>query len=175
MRGGYGGLDIWKIHREKPGAQWGKPVNLGPKINTPRNEVFPYIRDNGFLYFSSNGHPGMGGLDIFKAVPKGDSWEVENMKYPLNSSADDFAIIFKGEKEEGFFSSSRKVTNNLIDENGAEITIRSRGKDDIYSFVLPPMEFAIYGTVVDQGSGEAIPNAKVKLVGSDGESVMSNI
>lgn len=169
MRKGQGQRDIWMVEREKPGKQWGEPVNLGPVINTPGNDMYPYCRDKGILYFASDGHPGMGGLDIFKAMQdSAGEWTVENMKYPINSSADDFAIIFKGEKEEGFFTSSRKETTNLKDENGTLIQIRGRGSDDIYWFNLPPMEFSLRGTVMDQETGDPIEGAKVQLVGSDG-------
>ena len=155
MPGGYGGADIWKITKAKKNAPWSDPVNLGPDINTPGNEMFPYIRKNGVLYFSSDYWPGMGGLDIFKAVPdeKTGKWKVENMKYPINSNADDFAIIFKGDKEQGYFSSSRKG---------------GKGDDDIYEFTLPPLEFTISGLVINEKNNQPIVGAKVILKGSDG-------
>ena len=104
MPGGYGGKDIWRISlTEKEGTL----ENLGVQINTPGDEMFPYIRSNGDLYFSSDGHPGMGGLDIFKAKMNDSGfWQIENMKAPINSQADDFGITF-GEEESGFFSSNR--------------------------------------------------------------------
>jgi peptidoglycan-associated lipoprotein len=130
------------------------PVNLGMNINTSGEELYPYIRDNGILYFASNGHPGMGGLDIFKATKNEDGeWVVENMRFPINSSADDFAIIFKKNAEEGLFSSTRKG---------------GRGKDDIYSFYLPPMEFVLQGIVRDATTDKPLKGAKVRIVGSDG-------
>lgn len=100
MPGGYGGKDIWRISlTEKEGTL----ENLGVQINTPGDEMFPYIRSNGDLYFSSDGHPGMGGLDIFKAKMNDSGfWQIENMKAPINSQADDFGITF-GEEESGFF------------------------------------------------------------------------
>lgn len=104
MPGGFGGLDIWRINlKERGNAQ-----NLGPQINTPGNESFPYVRSDSLLYFSSDGHPGFGGLDIFKARlnTTGDFWSVDNMGTPLNSQADDFGITF-GTGESGFFSSGR--------------------------------------------------------------------
>lgn len=169
MKKGIGQRDIWKIEREKTSKPWGDPINLGPQINTTGNEMYPYIREDGTLYFASDGHPGMGGIDIFRA--KQDSagnWTVENMKYPINSSADDFGIIFKGMTEEGYFTSSRKQTTNLFTEEGAPITIRGRGSDDIYSFVLPPMEFSLRGFVYDDDTGDPVFEADVQLVGSDG-------
>ncbi len=152
--GGYGGNDIYVMTRTSKSKSFSNPVNLGMEINTAGDELYPYIRDNGVLYFASNGHSGMGGLDIFKATKNEDGeWVVENMRYPINSSADDFAIIFKKNAEEGLFSSSRKG---------------GRGKDDIYSFVLPPMEFVLQGVVKDAISEKPIKGAKVRIVGSDG-------
>ena len=105
------------------------------------------------LYFSSNGHIGMGGLDIFKAEKtETGQWEVENMKYPINSSSDDFGIVFEKERESGYFSSSRK----------------GKGDDDIYSFLLPPLKFSIVGVVKNEKTDEIIPEALVKSIGSDG-------
>jgi peptidoglycan-associated lipoprotein len=164
--------DIWMITRLKPTEPWGEPQNLGDEINTVGNEMYPYIRDNGVLYFASDGHPGMGGLDIFKAVKDStDKWVVSNMKYPINSSADDFGITFKGETEEGFFTSSRKETTNLKDDEGYPLRIRSRGSDDIYYFELPPLEFSLKGTIMDKESDDPIEEAKIKLIGSDGTMV----
>ena len=105
IAGGFGGKDIWKATRSAAGDAWSKPENLGPDINTNGNELFPFVRNDGTLYFSSDGLIGMGGLDIFKAVPQPDgSWVVTNMKSPINSSADDFGITFENENERGIFS-----------------------------------------------------------------------
>jgi len=154
MPGGFGGNDIYMATRTSKSKPFSNPINLGMNINTPGDELYPYIRDNGILYFASNGHPGMGGLDIFKATKNEDGeWIVENMRYPINSSADDFAIIFKKNAEEGLFSSTRKG---------------GRGKDDIYSFYLPPMEFVLQGVVRDATTDKPIKGAKVRIVGSDG-------
>jgi len=154
---GYGGKDIWKVERKSRDGDWGEPINLGPEINTEGNEVFPFIRDNGYLYFASDYHPGLGGLDIFRARydKTYKKWIVENMKFPVNSPADDFAITFKKGKEEGFFTSNRKKTE--IYHNGDLVeTIRSRGGDDIYSFVLPPLEFKLIGRAFDNETGEPL-------------------
>jgi peptidoglycan-associated lipoprotein len=152
--GGFGGNDIYMMTRTSKSKSFSNPVNLGMNINTSGDELYPYIRENGILYFASNGHPGMGGLDIFKATKNDDGeWVVENMRYPINSSADDFAIVFKKNAEEGLFSSSRKG---------------GRGKDDIYSFVLPPMEFILQGVVKDATTDKPIKGAKIRIVGSDG-------
>ena len=149
MPGGYGGKDIWRISlTEKEGTL----ENLGVQINTPGNEMFPYIRSNGDLYFSSDGHPGMGGLDIFKArMNDSGLWQIENMKAPINSQADDFGITF-GEEESGFFSSNRGD---------------GRGYDNIYSFELPSISVWISGTVIDKDD-EPVPNAIIRIVGNDG-------
>jgi peptidoglycan-associated lipoprotein len=145
--------DIWMVTRPDPGAKWGTPVNLGPPINTPGDEVFPYAHPDGSLYFSSNGHIGMGGLDIFRAQKNSaGQWQVENLKYPINSAADDFGITFEGNQESGYFSSSRK----------------GKGNDDIYSFVLPPLKFSIVGVVKNGKNDEIIPDATIKSIGSDG-------
>jgi len=151
MPGGYGGKDIWRIALDKIGVFY--PENLGPDINTPGDEMFPYVRNDSTLYFSSNGHPGMGGLDLFKAsLQKNGSWLVENMKAPMNSSADDFGITFAGKEEMGFFSSNRND---------------ARGSDHIYSFELPGTYFFVEGWVIDRDD-EVIDNAVVRIVGTDG-------
>ena len=149
MPGGYGGKDIWRISlTEKEGTL----ENLGVQINTPGDEMFPYIRSNGDLYFSSDGHPGMGGLDIFKAKMNDSGfWQIENMKAPINSQADDFGITF-GEEESGFFSSNRGD---------------GRGYDNIYSFELPSISVWISGTVIDKDD-EPVPDATIRIVGNDG-------
>ncbi len=145
--------DIWMVTRGDKRAKWSEPENLGNNINTPGDEVFPYVHADGTLYFSSNGHIGMGGLDIFKATrDESGQWQVENMKYPVNSSSDDFGIVFEQEKESGYLSSSR----------------RGRGNDDIYSFLLPPLKFSIIGTVKNEKTDEIIPESTVKSIGSDG-------
>ncbi len=154
MPGGFGGNDIYVATRTAKNKPFGNIKNLGMEINTPGDELYPFIRDNGILYFASNGHPGMGGLDIFKATKNDEGeWVVENMRYPINSSADDFAIVFKKSKEEGIFSSSRKG---------------GKGKDDLYTFYLPPMEFVLQGVVKDATTDKPIKGAKIRIVGNDG-------
>ncbi len=156
MEGGQGGKDLWYITYDKKSKTWDTvPKNLGPEINTPLDEIFPFVRADGTLYFASNGHYGMGELDIFKAEKIGDmQWgNVENLKYPINSPANDFGIIFEGNRERGFFTSSR--------DGG-------RGSDDIYSFYIPPRVYVIQGTVKDVDTNEPIPGATVTLKGSDG-------
>jgi len=154
MAGGFGENDIYVMTRKSKSKSFANPVNLGMEINTSGDEMYPFIRENGILYFSSNGHPGMGGLDIFKATKNEDNeWVIENMRYPLNSSEDDFGIIYKGNHEEGLFCSSRKG---------------GRGKDDIYSFILPPMEFVLQGVIKDENTDLPIKGARIRIVGSDG-------
>lgn len=134
--GGYGGLDIWKSLRNVDGS-WGPAQNLGPFVNSAGDEVFPSVRDNGTLYFSSNGHPGFGGLDIYKAVEgEGGRYTVSNMGLPINSAGDDFGITFMGSAEEGLFSSNRG---------------NAKGYDDIYSFSLPPVILTIEARVGQSG------------------------
>jgi len=145
--------DIWMVTRTSADAKWGSPVNLGSPVNSPGDEVFPFIHADGTVYFSSNGHIGMGGLDLYRAVKnENGQWQVENMKYPINSSADDFGIVFEKERESGFLSSSRK----------------GKTGDDIYAFVLPPLKFSIVGTVRNEKTDEVIPEAVIKSIGSDG-------
>lgn len=149
MPGGYGGKDIWRINlKERAGTL----ENLGEQINTAGDERFPYIRSDSVMYFSSDGHAGMGGLDLFKATktPSG-GWNVENMGYPMNSAGDDFGITF-GKGESGFFSSNRND---------------ARGYDHIYSFVKPDLKITISGYVLDKDE-EPVPNAVIRIVGNDG-------
>jgi peptidoglycan-associated lipoprotein len=150
--GGIGNKDIWMAEKTASGT-WGKAVNLGKEINTPGDEMFPYIRENGELYFSSNSHPGLGGLDIFKAVKdKEGKWKVENMKSPVNSTGDDFSISFYPGEERGLFSSNREG---------------SKG-DDIYSFSLPPKIYSVEGDIYNKENGTKIDGASVRLIGTDG-------
>ncbi len=156
LAGGYGGKDIWKSSLE--GKVWGQPVNLGPSINTQGDEMYPYMADDDkTLYFSSNYHLGMGGLDIFKAEKSADGKFTKapaNLKYPMNSAGDDFGIIFEGKKMRGYFSSNR--------EGG-------KGSDDIWSFNLPPLIFNLSGTVVSEKGNEPVKNAMIHLKGSNGD------
>ncbi len=153
MPGGIGRKDLWKVTRSSITSPWGTPVNLGPEINTAGDEVFPYVHPDGTLYFSSNGHPGMGGLDIFRAARREDGgWFVQNMGYPVNSPADDFGIVFEKDIERGFFSSNRG----------------RRSTDNIFSFYLPPLVFNVEGLVKDIDTEDILPGSSVKMVGSDG-------
>ena len=176
-KGFQGGKDIWKVERKSKSDQWGKPINLGPQINTKGNEMFPYIREDGRLYFSSDYLPGIGGLDIFVATPTGtDQWDVQNMKYPINTAQDDFGIVFKGNKEEGLFTSTR-IRSTIIqveteDKAAEEVQIKSRGKDDIFHFLLPDIEYSLSATITDANSAEPVAGAKVQIYGSDGTDIV---
>ncbi|MEI7895934.1 MAG: OmpA family protein [bacterium] len=211
LPGGFGGKDIWMAKRDKKGGKYIK-VNLGPIINTAGDELFPFIRNDSILYYSSNGLPGMGGLDIFVSTrSKGgtantyqwkttadtkplagadgatnaswqnpadssslknaagatastyqaggamttDHWSKPiNIKPPINSAADDFGIVFNGDElEQGLFSSNRPG---------------GKGRDDIYSFVIPPVYYTLEGTITDDRTLQPIPGAKVRIVGTDG-------
>jgi peptidoglycan-associated lipoprotein len=152
MKDGYGGKDIWRVHL-LDGGKWGSLENLGPDINTPGDEMFPYVKANGELYFASDGQPGFGGLDIFKAIPmEDDNWEVENMKEPINSSGDDFGITFAGNDDSGFFSSNRKET---------------KGYDKLWSFGMKKIQYILSGKITDS-KNEPLSDAVIRLVGDDG-------
>ncbi len=149
MPGGVGGKDIWRINLKE---RQGSLENLGEWINTPGDEMFPYVRTDSVLYFASNGHPGYGGLDIFRAeLTKSGGWNVTNMGTPINSSSDDFGITF-GVGESGFLSSNRGD---------------ARGYDHIYSFELPELKIQISGWVMDKDE-EPVPNAIIRIIGNDG-------
>ena len=148
MPGGYGGKDIWRVSVK----DMTEIENLGPDVNTPYDEVFPYVRKNGDIYFSSNGHPGLGGLDIFLAYQdEMGNWHRRNMGAPINSVADDFGIMFMA-NDRGYLSSNRND---------------ARGYDHIYTFELPLIEVWIEGYVVDLDD-EPLPGAVIRIVGRDG-------
>lgn len=151
MPGGKGELDIWRVRITPTG--YGGVENLGEPINTPGDEAFPTFRPNGDLYFSSNGHPGLGGLDIFIAkVGKDGRYHLSHPGYPLNSQGDDFGMTFEGPYNRGFFSSNRGD---------------ARGWDHIYSFVNPEIMQTVKGWVYEM-DGYELPAAQVYVVGDDG-------
>lgn len=150
MPGGEGGRDIWRINLKD---RVGSLENLGNWINTPSDEMFPYMRTDSVMYFASDGHPGYGGLDIFRAeMTKSGGWKVENMGRPVNSPSDDFGITYEPGAERGFLSSNRDD---------------ARGYDHIFSFELPELQIWISGWVLDRDD-EPVPNAVIRIVGNDG-------
>ena len=168
MPGGMGGYDIWRASLY--GNNVGPMENLGAPVNTPGDEMFPTFRPNGDLYFSSNGHPGLGGLDIFIAKPidkskikgqikKAPRWELEHPGYPLNSQGDDFGMTFEGGKNSGFFSSNRGD---------------GKGWDHIYSFEKPEVIQTVKGWVYEL-EGYELPAAIVYMVGNDGTNLKINV
>ncbi len=157
-QGGEGGLDIWRTRILQSG--FGGMENLGRPINTAGDEMFPSFRPNGDLYFSSDGHPGMGGLDIF--IAHEDSIRgtiVENQQYPLNSSADDFGMTFEGVHNRGFFSSSRND---------------GKGWEHLFSFECPEILQTVTGWVYEK-DGYELPEALVYMVGNDGTNLKLSV
>lgn len=153
--GGFGGKDIWMA--ELDGEQWLNVHPLGAGINTSADEMYPYVHADGSLYFASNGHPGYGGLDIYKAnrdttVKDSVAWILFNMGPSFNGMGDDFGITFAGNSQDGFFSSNKGD---------------KKGFDKIYRFTLPEMEFIAEGIVSDE-AGNPLSDAKLRIVGSDG-------
>lgn len=153
--GGEGGKDIWMAELE--GSEWVNAQPLSKGINTAGDEMYPYVHEDGTLYFASNGHPGYGGLDIFKAVKDStikDStvWILYNMGAPFNGIGDDFGITFAGNTQDGYFSSNKGD---------------KKGFDKIYRFWLPEMEFIAEGVVNDE-AGNPLSDAQLRIVGSDG-------
>lgn len=156
MEGGFGGHDLWVCTYVKKTKSWSDPINLGSTINTPRDEMFPIAQGDNALYFSSNGHIGVGGLDIFRSYGRGNEWtKPKNLLQPLNSEGDDFSMTFETDRKKvralgqhGYFASNRDD---------------KRGFDNIYSFRIVPLEHTIEGYVYNRKTNEVIPNAKVTL------------
>ena len=149
--GGKSSKDIWITTRTGKSGTWQKPTNMGEPINSPGNEIFPTWRNDTTLYFSSDYHPGMGGLDIFSATKRKDGkWYIQNLKHPMNSASDDFSAVFYKNENRGYFCSSRERSDN------------------IFSFELPSLEFTIVGTVRNDQNRKILANASVQIFGSDG-------
>ncbi|MES2380162.1 MAG: OmpA family protein [Bacteroidota bacterium] len=144
--------DIWMVSFSKRGNTWGDPVNLGTTINTDGDEGFPYQHEDGTLYYASNGKCGMGGFDLYYTKGEGTDWsDPINMKYPINSGADDFGIVISKDKESGFFSSNR---------------LNGKGGDDIYRFTKTPLVFTLSGVVRNAKTRAIIPNAVITFTNS---------
>ena len=164
MPGGIGGLDIWRC-RLLSNSEVGSLENLGEPVNTAGDEMFPTFRPNGDFYFSSDGHPGLGGLDIFIARGYGGTEEqehkitIEHPGFPLNSQGDDFVMTFEGRLNSGFFSSNRGDT---------------RGFDHLYSFFNPEIVQTVKGWVYEQ-DGYELPAAQVYMVGNDGTNIKLSV
>ncbi len=157
LQGTLGGKDIWLATYDKRKRTWANPVNLGALVNTKGDELFPFIHDDGYLYFSSDGQPGMGGYDLFRVKVGEDglpTGEAENLKAPLNSPGDDFNIILRpGGLRDGYFVSNR--------EGGT-------GGDDIWSIYEVPLKYGLRGTLKSEKDQSPLANATVKISGSDG-------
>lgn len=146
--GGFGGRDIWVSFYVSRSRTWGDPINLGPTINTEKDEMYPYALDDTTLYFASNGHPGLGGLDIFVSYGKAEEWsEPQNLKAPINSTGDDFGIVFNEDQHKGHFSTNRG----------------GRG-DNIYNFFIEPLVFTLSGTVYDERTNEPLDSALIDFI-----------
>ena len=158
MPGGMGGMDIWRVRLTAAGL--GGVENVGAPVNTEGDEMFPTFRPNGDLYFSSNGHPGMGGLDIFIAkVDKSGRYKLEHPGFPLNSQGDDFGCTFEGLRNKGYFCSNRGD---------------GRGWDHIYSFENPEIVQTLKGWVYEM-DGYELPAAQVYMVGNDGTNLKLSV
>ncbi|TAE87100.1 MAG: hypothetical protein EAY81_04590 [Bacteroidetes bacterium] len=152
MPGGYGGKDIWFVTYSKRSKTWGDPVNLGPTINTDGDEVYPFIHEDGTLYFSSNGFVGLGGMDIYYSTGSATDWSTPiNMKSPINSGGDDFSVILSKDKESGLFASNREG---------------SKGQDDIWRFYMNPLVFTLSGVARDIKTKQILPNTFITLTTS---------
>lgn len=161
MPGGYGEKDLYYVDHNPNTESWGKPVNMGPKINTSEDDMFPFIDEKGVLYFASKGHIGMGGLDLYKAdLSNQVIGEVTNLKSPINSGGDDFGISFlpESQRENGkpfaYFTSNR---------------VGGMGDDDLYSIAVKPFLFMLKGKAVDKETGAALAGTKVELTDSNGK------
>ena len=154
LSGGYGGKDLWIVKKQKRG-KWSDPVNLGPAVNTSNDEMFPFLHSDGTLYFASTGHIGMGGFDIFKSyLDENDMYSsITNLKFPVNTSGNDFGMIIEKSGERGYLTSDRSG---------------GKGGDDIYQFELPPLVLSMKGVVTDSKTGSILTGANVILSSTEG-------
>lgn len=164
MAGGQGGIDLWMTTYDRRSESWSIPVNLGPEINTPGNEVFPTMDEEGNLYYSTDGLVGAGGLDIFMAAKVGEEYKWENptnMGAPLNTYADDYHLVYT---ENGDNGKRGYISSNRPGSKGP----RTNPSQDIWEFYLPPVLVDVLFVVVDKETGDAVPGMTVNVVGSDG-------
>ncbi|MBK0370105.1 OmpA family protein [Flavobacterium agrisoli] len=164
MPGGKGQSDLYKVALNYDGT-FGKPINLGKEINTEGKETFPYITNENELYFASDGHPGLGGLDVFvaKLDENGNPKDVQNVGADINSPKDDFAYIIDTPSRNGFYSSNKEGGN---------------GNDDIYKFLETKKLLCkqeLYGVITDQETGIILPKTKVSLFNSEAEFITSTV
>ncbi|MBC7384453.1 MAG: OmpA family protein [Bacteroidia bacterium] len=163
MPGGYGEKDIWYLSYDGIKNTWGSPVNLGKQVNSSEDELFPYVKEDGTIYYSSKGFTGMGGLDIFITKDTSGSFKnAENLKYPINSGGDDFGISFLPLSKQNRSDPIAFITSN---REGGE------GDDDLYSIAVKPYVFLIKGIVLERGTKEPIGSANVSLNLNDGKNV----
>ena len=159
MPGGYGKSDIY--FSVFSNGQWSKPFNLGPKINTEGNEFFPFISNDGVLYFASDGHGGLGGLDIYFSVPeRGVFSSIENMGYPVNSSKDDFGLALDSTGVKGYFASNRPG---------------GKGDDDLYFMKIKHIPVIIRGVVKDRDTKDVLADAKISVINEAGNSIATSV
>jgi outer membrane protein OmpA-like peptidoglycan-associated protein len=159
MPGGYGKSDLY--FSVFSNGQWSKPFNLGPKVNTEGNEFFPFISDDGVLYFGSDGHGGLGALDIYFTVPEqGIFTNIENMGYPINSSRDDFGIALDSTGVRGYFTSNRPG---------------GKGNDDLYFMKIKHIPVIIRGVVKDRDTRDILSDAVISVINENGETLHSSI
>ena len=168
MPGGEGGYDIYKATRAKKSAKFSNITNLGKNVNTAGQEVFPCMRNDQELYFSSDGHPGMGGLDIFlsRVDNNGNFGKAENMLSPINSSGDDIGIMFDENEAIDPQSQSPYLAKGYFSSNRPG----GKGGDDIYYFLLRPIVYTLSGKIRDKNNGQYMDGVDVEIVGSDGTS-----
>lgn len=157
MPGGSGGTDIYRSTYN--GSSWTKPQNLGKEVNTPGNEMFPYMHEDGTLYFSSNGHNTLGGLDVYMTTEVKNGWaRPENLNYPLNTKFDDFSYSLSNNKVDGFVTSTRV-----------------EGKDELYSFKKNPPTFILYGKARKKGTQISVEGVKVEITDADSKKVITMV
>ncbi len=159
MPGGFGGMDIYVM--DKKANSWDTPVNLGPQINTAGNEIFPFIKSDGTLYFSSNGHEGLGGLDIYSTQNKNGAWsDVKNLMAPMNSKEDDFSLVFNKDGQSGYMSSNRS----------SSIYTKTTDDNMYYFTVLKPQSITYTINLKDSVTDTELTDAEITISDAEGNS-----